>query len=158
MNDNEAVLVELRKIAAWADMQRKATKGSLIFFAIVFPVVVTFSIVMIVLEHHERIKAIDTSGTPLKPSCYDVEHSIRSGNFDKAIELGEELVKATPQLPENHRELATAYLTAGKLDKAKKHFAEAVRLFPSEENEKLLNAIEKRIKTEQWHPVTNVSH
>lgn len=157
MNDNEAVLVELRKIAAWADMQRKVTKWSFIFVAIVILAGIVFCIVM---ESHmkEQIRAIDTLGPSRKPSWYDVEQSIRSGDFDKAIEVGEELVKTTPQLPENHRGLATAYLAAGKLDKARKHFAEAVRLFPSEENEKLLTAIEKRIKTEKSHPVRDVSH
>ena len=32
----------------------------------------------------------------------------------------------------------------GKVEKAKEHYATAFRLFPSEENEKLLVAIEKR--------------
>jgi len=42
--------------------------------------------------------------------------------------------------------LAGAYLAAGKIEKAREHYAEAFRLFPSEENEKLLIAIEKRSK------------
>jgi hypothetical protein len=33
MNDNEAILAELKKIAAWAEMQRKLTKWSLVFLA-----------------------------------------------------------------------------------------------------------------------------
>lgn len=57
-------------------------------------------------------------------------------------------MKITPQDPEDHRRLAAVYLAAGKIEKARKHYAEAARLFPSEENERLLTAINKRIKAE----------
>ena len=59
------------------------------------------------------------------------------------------LILKTPQYPEAHRRLAGAYLAAGKVEKASEHYAEAFRLFPSEENEKLLMAIERRSKAEQ---------
>jgi len=34
MDDNESILAELRKISAWADMQRKMTKWSLLIGAV----------------------------------------------------------------------------------------------------------------------------
>jgi len=46
MNDNETILVELRKIAAWAEMQRKITKWTFIGIALVIPTMVVFGIVM----------------------------------------------------------------------------------------------------------------
>jgi hypothetical protein len=36
MNDNDPILTELRKISAWADLQRKMTKRSPIFVAVLF--------------------------------------------------------------------------------------------------------------------------
>lgn len=74
---------------------------------------------------------------------------IRLGDFEKAIAIGEELILKTPQYPEAHERLARAYLAAGNLEKAKEHYAEAFRLFSSEENEKLLSAIEKRVKADK---------
>ena len=46
MNDNELILAELRKISAWADMQRKTTKWSLIALVIFLPAMALFGVVM----------------------------------------------------------------------------------------------------------------
>src|SRR5260370_23404480 len=46
MNDNETILAELRKIGAWADMQRKITKWSFIVIAVIIPAMIVFGIVM----------------------------------------------------------------------------------------------------------------
>ena len=54
--------------------------------------------------------------------------------------------RETSQYPEGHQRLASAYLAAGKTEQALQHYAQAFQLFPSEENEKLLIAIDKRIK------------
>jgi len=140
MNDNESILAELRKIAAWADMQRKITKWSLIFVTVFVPAMIVFSVLM---EHRVTKQIEDTAE---KPEWYNVDQNVRLGDFDKAIRIGEELILKTPQYPDAHRRLAGAYLAAGKIEKAREHYAEAFRLFPSEENEKLLIAIEKRSK------------
>jgi tetratricopeptide (TPR) repeat protein len=81
-----------------------------------------------------------------------VDLNVHRGDFDKAIQIGERLISKTPAYPEAHRRLAGAYLAAGKLEKAREHFAEAVRLFPSDENEKLLTAMDRRIKSESPKP------
>jgi len=86
------------------------------------------------------------------PDWYDVDQNVRRGDFDKAIQLGETLILKTPQYPEAHRRLAGAYLAAGNVEESRKHYAEAFRLFPSDENEKLLSAIEKRSKAENPQP------
>jgi len=78
-----------------------------------------------------------------------MDRNVRSGEFDKAIAIGEELLLKTPQYPEAHKRLAGAYLAVGNLEKAREHYAEAFRLFPSEENEKLLLALDKRSTTEK---------
>jgi tetratricopeptide (TPR) repeat protein len=145
MNDNEAILVELRKISAWAERQRKVTKWSLVFLAVFIPALIGFAILM---DQQVSTKLEDTAPSQ-KPDWYEVEHNARQGNFDKAIGIGEELIVKTPQSPDAHKRLAGVYLAAGKLDKAREHYAEAFRLFPSEENEKLFTAIDKRCSAEK---------
>jgi len=92
---------------------------------------------------------LESSPSPHQFDWYDVERSVRLGDFEKAIAVGEELIVKTPQYPQAHQRLAGAYLAAGNLEKAREHYSESFRLFPSEENEKLLSAIEKRIKAEK---------
>lgn len=135
-------------MSAWADMQRKLTKWSLIFIAVFIPALIIFGVVM---EHHFKDEAaeIRSSGDTEKPTWSDVDWRTRRGDVGEvaeAIKIGEELIQKTPEYPEGHHRLAMAYLAAGKLQKARDHFAEAFRLFPSEENEKLLAAIDKRLK------------
>ena len=145
-NDNEAVLVELRRISAWADVQRKTTRGSLIFAAVFIPALIVFGIL---LERQVSSTNVESTTPPEKPGWYDMDRNVRSGEFDKAIAIGEELLLKTPQYPEAHKRLAGAYLAVGNLEKAREHYAEAFRLFPSEENEKLLLALDKRSTTEK---------
>ncbi len=148
MNDNDPILAELRKISAWADMQRKITKLSLIFVAVFIPAMIVF---VFLTEHWLKKNAEDIEPRQ-KPDWYEMDQNVRLGDFDKAIRIGEEFILKTPQYPEAHRRLAGAYLAAGKVGKAREHYAEAFRLFPSDENEKLLRAIDKRRKAENPEP------
>jgi tetratricopeptide (TPR) repeat protein len=145
MNDNEPILAELRKISAWVDFQRKMIRWSLIGvgFTILAGIAVGF------ITDHEIKKDLSPNE---KPDWYQVDQNVRTGDFDEAIRIGEELTQKTPQYPEAHRRLAGAYLAAGKIGKAREHYAEAFRLFPSEENEKLVLTIDKRIQAENPKP------
>ena len=148
MNTDEPILNELRKISEWADMQRKMTKWSLIFVAVFIPALIIFGVVM-----EQRVSAkIESVGSEEAPDWYDVDQSVRRGDFDKAIQIGEKLIVKTPLYPEAHRRLAGAYLAAGNLERARQHYAEAFRLFPSEENEKSLAAIDRRLRSENPQP------
>jgi tetratricopeptide (TPR) repeat protein len=142
---NDEIVAELRKISAWADLQRKITKWSL--FALIAFVAVAIGVVMLMDRHLATNLEPNLSAHQL--DWYDVDRNVRQGDFEKAVATGEELILKTPQYPEAHERLARAYLAAGNLEKAKEHYAEAFRLFPSEENEKLVNAIEKRIKADK---------
>ena len=148
MNSDEPILTELRKISAWASLQRKISKWSLIFLAVFIPALIIFGVLM---ERRVSTK-IESITSEEAPDWYNVDQSARRGDFDKAIELGEKLILKTPLYPEAHRRLAEAYLAAGRLAKAREHYAEMYRLFPSEANEKLLAAIERRMKTENPQP------
>ncbi len=143
MADHE-VLAELRKISAWADLQRKISKWLLGVSAGLVPVAIIIFVAINRLPNSNPA----SNPSPQAADWYDVDRNVRMGNFEKAIAIGEELILKMPQYPEAHERLAKAYLAAGKFEKAKEHFAEAFRLFPSEENEKLLSAIEKRIRAE----------
>ena len=141
----DEVVAELRKLSAWAELHRKITRWSLIFVAVFVPIAIT---VVILGERHLQSNLESNLTSSHTSDWYDVDHNIRQGDFEKAIALGEALILKTPQYPEAHHRLATAYLAAGNLEKAKEHYAEAFRLFPSEENEKALSAIEKRVKAD----------
>ena len=145
MNEDEPILAELRKIAAWAETQRKVTKWSLIAVAVLLPAMIVIGIVL----ENRLDKGMEDIRSPEKTQSStwtDVDWNIRRGNVDEALRIGEELIRKMPQYPDGHQRLASAYLAAGKIEQAKEHYAEAFRLFPSEENEKLVKAIEKRVK------------
>ena len=142
---NEEVLAELRKIAAWADLQRKITKWSVVFLAAFVPVLIGIFMLM----DRQLKTTLESNPSPHQADWYEVDRNVRGGDFEKAIAIGEELILKTPQYPEAHDRLARAYLAAGNVEKAKEHYAEAFRLFPSEENEKLLSTIEKRVKADR---------
>ena len=156
MNDNETILAELRKIGAWADTQRKITKWSFIVIAALIPAIVVFGIVM-EERLNKSMEDISSHEKPEKPAWSDVDWNIRRANLDEAMRIGEELIQRTPQYPEGHHRLAAAYLAAGKIEKAREHYAQAFHLFPSEENEKLLVAIDRRIKEGNPNGATNGS-
>lgn len=144
MEDSEnirLILAEVRRIAAWADMQRKISKWMFIAMAVFIPVTIVFA----VLTERRTKTSLDELRNLTGPDWYEVDRYIRFGEFDKATRIGEELIARTPLYPEGHRRLAAAYLAAGKLEKAREHYAEAYRLFPSEENQRLLTVIERRL-------------
>jgi len=145
MNDNASILAELRRIGAWADMQRKITKWSFIVMAVLIPAMIVFGIVIVKREAASMEDTLSPQ-KPERPTWSDVDWKVRHIDIDEAIRIGEELIQKTPQYPEGHQRLAWAYLAAGKTEQARQHYAQAFQLFPSEENQKLLIAIDKRIK------------
>jgi len=139
MNDTEHILAELKNQTALAESARRTNKWSLVFLAI-FLFALPVIVYLFGLGQRGR-------GAPEQAlNWYDVKHSAMRLDFDKAIQIGEKLILKTPLDPEAHRRLARAYLAAGDVKNARQHYAEAFRLFPSEENEKLVEAIERRIK------------
>lgn len=144
MQENELILAELRTISSWAAMNKKVTKWSLIFLAIFIPSMIVLGTL---LEKNlgKEVKGIRTRE---EETWYDVNWSISNGSPSEAIRIGEKLISRTPLYPEGHRALGHAYLAAGKVEKALEHFAEAFRLLPSKENEELVDALEKRMKSD----------
>ena len=146
MNNDELILAELRKISSWADKQRKLQKWATVIVAVFIPAMVIFGVIMTYLESTREIKAVE------KHDWYDVDQNIRACNLSEPMRIDEELIQKTLEYPKGHYQLASAYVAAGKLKEARAHFAEAARLFPCEEYEKMLIAIDKRIATEKSQP------
>jgi tetratricopeptide (TPR) repeat protein len=147
MSDNDAILAELRKLTAWADTQRRLTKWSLIGAGVVLALALAFLGIM----EHRMNPLLDESSLTRKPepsTWSDIDWNIRRANLDEAIKIGEDLIQKTPQYPEGHHRLGMAYLAAGKLAQAKDHFEQAFHLLPSEENQKMLQALQQRINSD----------
>ena len=145
MNLDEAILTELKKLSAYADMQRKIAKWTFIFMGVSIPALIIFAIIM-----DSRLNTSSDDNRPSarkeNPTWTDVDWRIRRGEPDEAIRIGEDLIQRAPQYPDGHRLLASAYLAAGKVEQAKEHYLQAFELFPSEEHQRLLAAINRRIE------------
>src|SRR5258706_13559963 len=114
-NDDETILAELRRISAWADMQRRITKWSFIFIAALIPAMIVFGIVM-EKRFATSVENVSSHEKPDRPAWSDVDWNIRHGDLDEAIKIGEELILRTPHYPDGHQRLASAYLVAGKIE------------------------------------------
>jgi len=156
MNVDEEILNELRKLSSYTDRQRKITKWSLIFVGVFIPAMIVF---LIAMESHLSTSEADIAPSSMKerPTWTDVDWRIRRGEPEEAIRIGEDLIQQAPQYPDGHRLLASAYLAAGKLDQAKEHYLRAFQLFPSEDHQKLVAAISRRIEGSLQGGATNQS-
>ena len=142
---SDEILAELQTISASADLQRKSAKWTLVFLTLYLPIVMG---IFLLIDRQLKTN-VESNLPPHQSDWSDVDHNIRQGDFEKGTAIGEELILKTPQSADAHEHLAKAYMAAGNLEKAKEHYAEAFRLFPSEENEKLLTTIEKRMNADK---------
>jgi len=148
MQHSDPILEELRKISAWADMQRKMMKWSLIFIAVFIPVMI---LVGVIIENRLKSTFEDITSDITSDSSMDwntVDRNARRGDFDSAIQMGQKLIERTPLDPEAHRRLARVFLAAGRIQDSERHYAEVYRLFPSEDARELLEAVRKRAQSQ----------
>jgi cytochrome c-type biogenesis protein CcmH/NrfG len=146
VGDHDELLTEVRKVAAWADMQRKVTKWTLVFVVLFMPTMIAFFFFMNQLAE----KAVRETSEP-KVSWGEMYEAASQGRMAKALQIGHTMIGKVPGDPEGHCDLAFVYLKAGNLDQALRHFEEAYRLFPSERNLENLRAMRQRIKAEPTH-------
>ncbi len=145
MNNDEAILIELRKISSFSELQRKWMRYSLVFAAAFCPLILGFMILVPKWAESKMRETFPESSS----DWYDVSRNTQLGSFETAIEIGEALLLKTPDYPHAHTTLAGAYLAAGQLEQAHNHYEEAARLFPSSHNKDNLSAITERLSVER---------
>jgi cytochrome c-type biogenesis protein CcmH/NrfG len=70
-------------------------------------------------------------------------------DYDKASAIAERILKRYPNDYYGYSYLGSIALAADRIEEAERHFARAYELLPSEENEKMLRAVRKRIESER---------
>lgn len=141
MNKDDQLLAEVRKISAYAEMQKKVTKWSLIIVSILVPIII---VVGFVTDRAFKKKIETITTTAIEPKdWYDVDRLTRRGDITQAIHVAEAMIQKMPRYTSGHEKLGPLYLIDGDIPKSLKHFKEAFRLFPSEQNRKNLEAVMK---------------
>ncbi len=130
MNDdlNQQVLQELKKLR-WL-VQISVCSCILLF---------TFSVVM---ATSRKLSQAD--------SWTAVRAALDHGEHDKASDITQRLIAKWPNDYDGYTYLGYIALATGDLKFAETNYARAYALLPSEEHEKMLNAVRLRVKSENW--------
>ncbi len=137
LDTNSQILQELRKL-------NRYTRSSIIVMIALLFVFIAISLITI-------WKGPFRSPSPQKTvvSWDDVRCMRNSQQFAEALSSAKEIVQKTPGDWYGHSYLGFTYLEMGSLNDAQKEFAIAFKLWPTEDNEKNLKAIRKRIELEK---------
>ena len=148
VHDFQELMLEIRKISAWAELNRRILKWSAILvipFMVVFFVLVFFS-----TQRTMRTARELTSWRPAPPAQRgiwgQVDALLAEGRLEGAIGAAERLVEKVPGYAAGHEKLGELYLAKGNLPNAADQYREAWRLFPSESYRQSVEAVERRIK------------
>jgi cytochrome c-type biogenesis protein CcmH/NrfG len=124
-DSNQEILVELRKL-------KRA-----------FYLVLIVIIVITAPAAYEGFK----SGYSQAESWERVRTAMSRQDFPAALSMAQVLVTSQPNYDYGHTCLGYVYLAMGDITNAETQYARAYDLFPSEENEKNLAAVRKRLAT-----------
>ena len=140
MNDdiNQRILSELRLL-------RRSSNFALVVSAILVGVVV------LVIYLPVRYRSLSSRSPPQTQtdSWEAVRTAIDHIDYDKGSAIAERILKRYPNDYYGYSYLGAIALAADRIEEAEKHFARAYELLPSEENEKMLRAVRKRIESEK---------
>ena len=140
MNDSgdvDRILAALRKMTLWIQLW--------VLWTIFIGIIAVFANNYQITALRKAIREIGGSERPLTwRSVYD---DVDAGRSEQAIEKAKILVAREPNQPSAHTRLASLYLANDDLSSAEMEYKTAYDLWPSEENEKALATIEKRIET-----------
>lgn len=140
MNEDmsQEILVEFRRLrrtnelACWVAIGMVLVCAALITWKIYHP--------------STRARAAQTGGeTPWT----HIENAIDRGDFQSALAAAQWMTNRVPQYSYAYSSLGHVHLAMGDLANAEVQFARAVELFPSEDNEKVLATIRKRLARER---------
>jgi cytochrome c-type biogenesis protein CcmH/NrfG len=126
---NEQVLKELRRLR----------RGCEITYVILFLILagVGFAIYAGAKAKAQREKRTESWGT--------VRAAMDRFDYDKAYEIAQRIVAKYPSNYFGHTYLGSISIATGHFQNAERHYGRAYELLPSEENEKILQAVRKRL-------------
>ena len=137
LDTNSQILQELRKL------NRFSRSSTILVIVLLFIFIAISSIFM--WRSHLRSHSLQKTVV----SWDDVRCMRNSQQFTEALSSAKEIIQKTPDDWYGHSYLGFIYLEMGSLNDAQNEFAIAFKLWPTEENEKNLKAIKKRIELEK---------
>lgn len=132
----EKILDELQKQTA---LQKKANRASQIALLILLIFVAT-------IPFRERLYSAHHTASPTPDSWNQAKHLLNQGSTASGKEMIERLLKQFPDYYYGHTLMGWGHQMSGNLEAAEKSYAKAAELYPTEENQKELEAIRQAIK------------
>lgn len=137
MNDdvNQQILIELRK---------SRRLNQIAFIVVLFLLAISSALETYSISRRQQEKEAD--------SWYAVRTATEHAEYDKARAIAEHLTKKNPEDYYGYSYLGNIALATGRLKEAESNYVRAAELLPSEENEKAVQAIRKRMERESSKP------
>jgi len=134
---NQRILTELRLL------RRSSNLAMIVCAALVVGVAVYLPL---------RHRSLSTSRAPAQAqtdSWEAVRTAIDHVDYDRASSIAERILKRYPNDYYGHAFLGSVALATDRIEDAERHFSRTYDLLPSDENEKMLRAVRKRIEMEK---------
>lgn len=143
----KSLLEEARKISSFVDYQMRLNKRLLMGSIIM--AILGISVVFIA-KHSIQSQITSIESTAQKQwDWWDVERDLRRTQPEEGLKKALVLIEKMPDYYEGHLKLGQIYLVQGKLEQAKYHFTRAYELFPLDEHQRFIEAVQKRIEQEK---------
>jgi cytochrome c-type biogenesis protein CcmH/NrfG len=145
MNDdiNQQILLELKRL------RRSGNIGLSICVLLVVGVAIYLPL------RHRSLSAPPQSGQTQTDSWAAVHAAMNRFDYDGASAIAQRIVEKHPNDYYGYAYLGNIALATGSTKEAQKYYIHAYELLPSEENEKMLGAIGKRIVSESFNQPIN---
>jgi len=122
-----------------AEVYKKGHAGLILFIAISLLAIVAIFVIPII-----RQKSLPASGTE-DYTWADVARAVDHFKYERAANIARQIIQKYPEDYYGYTYLGYIYLATGDVQNAEINYKKACELLPTEENEKILAAIEKRI-------------
>ena len=137
-NDNSEIVEQMRKQMEYAKSRNRIGLPISLIFMVVLVAFLGYS------TWHSHHYDVET-----EMSWDGVYEYLDQGEVQEGLEIAQQLIESSPQYYYAHSCLADAYLANGDVTNALKHYTTAFQLFPTEEMEKELQAIQRRLQNDQ---------
>lgn len=147
---NEELIREI--LAELRQQTQKLTQYNWIGLACIILLVVVLGFYVYARQRMSPRPQHQEQGGP--PSWSQVEQAMDRLEHQRALSLAKPLVERSPHYDYGYSFLGSIYLALGDTKQAESQYARAYELFPSEDNEKNLQAIRKRLEQPVPEPRT----